>query len=87
MLDDVYTTIADPNNPIYTSESETYAQIPSLPITVEVEVNQPPAAQQQVEQVDELYEPPPQPLPPSVDSLKHVTAHNTPAYSHSRQGE
>lgn len=40
--DDVYTTIPDPNNPIYTSESETYARIPPLPITVEADVNIPP---------------------------------------------
>lgn len=41
--DDVYTTIPDPNNPIYNSESETYARIPPLPITVEAEINVPPS--------------------------------------------
>ncbi|KAL1492012.1 hypothetical protein ABEB36_012518 [Hypothenemus hampei] len=77
--DDVYTTIPDPNNPIYTSESETYARIPPLPITVEAEVNVPPPER---DEVDLLYEPPHQPLPPNVDSFKHVTSHS---HSHSRQ--
>ncbi|CAG9853797.1 unnamed protein product [Phyllotreta striolata] len=87
--DDVYTTIPDPNNPIYTSESETYARIPPLPITVEVEVNAPPPAHLQIQQPivsnDEFYESPPQ--PPPVDSLKQVKAQsqNQTTYSHSRQ--
>lgn len=81
--DDVYTTIPDPNNP-----SETYARIPPLPITVEVEVNPPPPAHLQIQQVDvcdEFYEAAPQ--PPPVDSLKHVMAQNqTKSRTHSRQG-
>lgn len=90
ILDDVYTTIPDPNNPIYNSESETYARIPSLPITVEAEVNA--LATKSQEEEDEIgdelyYEPVPQPLPPSVDSLKHVTGHGTQTFSHSRQGK
>ncbi|KAJ8921754.1 hypothetical protein NQ315_010665 [Exocentrus adspersus] len=86
--DDVYTTIPDPNNPIYNSESETYARIPSLPITVEAEVNAPPS--RSVDEADEVgddlyYEPAPQPPPPSVDSLKQVAGHSTQTHSHSRQ--
>ncbi|XP_050297071.1 uncharacterized protein LOC126736650 isoform X2 [Anthonomus grandis grandis] len=82
--DDVYTTIPDPNNPIYTSESETYARIPPLPITVEAEINIPPAerASDDREEVDALYEPPPQPVASSSDALKHVTSHS---HTHSRQ--
>lgn len=76
-LDDVYTTIPDPNNQIYTSESETYARIPAHPITVEAEVNPTPRNHEN----DELYEPAPHPPPPSVNSLKQVAGH-----SHSRQG-
>ncbi|XP_023312253.1 dentin sialophosphoprotein isoform X2 [Anoplophora glabripennis] len=86
--DDVYTTIPDPNNPIYNSESETYARIPSLPITIEAEVNAPPSTSQEEEDEvgDELYyEPAPHPPPPSVDSLKHVTGHGSQTHSHSRQ--
>ncbi|XP_050498772.1 uncharacterized protein LOC126879629 isoform X4 [Diabrotica virgifera virgifera] len=85
--DDVYTTIPDPNNPIYASESETYARIPPLPITVEVEMNPPPPAHLQIQQPnieDEVSTSPPQ--PPPVDSLRQVKAHNqTKTHSHSRQ--
>lgn len=49
--DDVYTTIPDPNNPIYTSESETYARIPPLPITVEAEINIPPSERNNYERL------------------------------------
>ncbi|XP_019864654.2 clumping factor A isoform X2 [Aethina tumida] len=82
--DEVYTTIPDPNNQIYTSESETYARIPALPVTTEVEINQAPTKDrgEEAEKNDELYEPAPQPTPPSVDSLKQVTGHS---YTHSRQ--
>ncbi|KAJ8971369.1 hypothetical protein NQ317_016564 [Molorchus minor] len=78
--DDVYTTIPDPNNPIYNSESETYARIPPLPITVEAEVNQVPShSQNDVDETcDELYEPPP-------PSIKQTSGHNTQTQSHSRQ--
>ncbi|XP_066257969.1 uncharacterized protein [Euwallacea similis] len=82
---DVYTTIPDPNNPIYTSESETYARIPPLPITVEAEINIPPDERQIVrdrDEVDQLYEAPHQPIPSNLDSLKHVASHS---YTHSRQ--
>ncbi|XP_057664045.1 uncharacterized protein LOC130898635 [Diorhabda carinulata] len=83
--DDVYTTIPDPNNPVYNSESETYARIPSAPITVEVEVNAPPPARLQIQQDvigDETA-----PQPPPVDSLKQVMAQNhTKSRTHSRQG-
>ncbi|XP_060525865.1 uncharacterized protein LOC132701732 [Cylas formicarius] len=71
--DDVYTTIADPNQ-IYTSESETYARINPMSVAHEVEVHHQPNDSSSSQ---ELYEPPPHPVPPSVDSLKHVT--------HSRQ--
>lgn len=72
--DDVYTTIPDPNNPVYTSGSETYARIPPLNVTVEVEVNPIPVSVQGNEDINA-------PQPPSVDSLRHV------AHSHSRQGK
>ncbi|KAJ8962304.1 hypothetical protein NQ318_018283, partial [Aromia moschata] len=78
--DDVYTTIPDPNNPIYNSESETYARIPPLAMTVEAEVNpvQPDSQEDADEVADELYEPP----PPSV---KPTPAHSSQTHSHSRQ--
>ncbi|XP_066152607.1 uncharacterized protein [Euwallacea fornicatus] len=82
---DVYTTIPDPNNPIYTSESETYARIPPLPITVEAEINIPPDERQisrDRDEVDQLYEAPHQPIPSNLDNLKHVASHS---YTHSRQ--
>ncbi|XP_044757656.1 uncharacterized protein LOC123315841 [Coccinella septempunctata] len=78
--DDVYTTIPDPNQ-VYTSESETYARIPPGPIVVEAEINRNPSKSDSDEANDEMYEPAPQPVPPSVDSLKHVTH----TYTHSRQ--
>lgn len=78
--DDVYTTIPDPNQ-VYTSESETYARIPPGPIIVEAEINRNPSKSDSDEANDEMYEPAPQPVPPSVDSLKHV-AHT---HTHSRQ--
>lgn len=83
--DDVYTTIPDPNNQIYTSESETYARIPPLPLTVEAEINIAPTERgESTREIDaeELYELSPQPDPPSVDSLKHVSSHT---HTHSRQ--
>lgn len=77
--DDVYTTIPDPNQ-VYTSESETYAKIPQSPITVEAEINQ--VQRTDSDEVDDaMYESASQPVPPSVDSLKHVTHYQT----HSRQ--
>ncbi|XP_030761921.1 uncharacterized protein LOC115886770 isoform X2 [Sitophilus oryzae] len=78
--DDVYTTIPDPNNQIYTSESETYSKI--QPVIVEAEINHVPTERRISErrEIEELYELPPQPAPPSVGSLKHVTMH-----THSRQ--
>lgn len=82
--DEVYTTIQEPNQQLYMSGSETYAQIQPLPLTVEVEVNPVPSSSrtsslERQESLQQSYEPAPQ--PPSVDSLKHV------AHSHSRQGE
>lgn len=71
----MYTTIPDPNNPVYTSGSETYARIPPLNVTVEAEINPVPASTQGNEDIGA-------PQPPSVDSLRHVAAH-----SHSRQGK
>ncbi|KAH1022431.1 hypothetical protein HUJ04_011835 [Dendroctonus ponderosae] len=74
--DDVYTTIPDPNNPIYNSESETYARIPPLPITVEAEINVPPLeriSDERQEEIDELYEAPPQ------------SVHASHSHTHSRQ--
>lgn len=79
LLDDVYTTIQDPNSQIYTSESETYARIPPHPITVEAEVNAQPLGLQ--DDNDEFYEPAPQTPLPNVSGLKQGAS-----YSHSRQG-
>ncbi|KAF7284312.1 hypothetical protein GWI33_022296 [Rhynchophorus ferrugineus] len=76
--DDVYTTIPDPNSKIYSSESETYSKIQQ--VTVEAEINAIDRHLTNRQELDQLYEPPPQPAPPSVDSLKHVTSH-----THSRQ--
>ncbi|CAH0552910.1 unnamed protein product [Brassicogethes aeneus] len=83
--DDVYTTIPDPNQ-IYTSESETYARIPALPITTEVEINAVPFLSER-DSTGELNGPvydaaTSQPPPPSVDSLKQVAGHSK---GHSRQ--
>lgn len=49
--DDVYTTIPDPNNPVYTSGSETYARIPPLNVTVEAEINPVPVSTQANEDI------------------------------------
>lgn len=72
--DEVYTTIHDPNNQLYTSGSETYAQI--QPLTVAAEVN--PVPQEVDNNSKSAEEPDSAPQPPSVDSLKNV--------AHSRQG-
>lgn len=86
-LDEMYTTIQDPNNSVYTSGSETYAQIQppeSVHLSIVVEPNtsqhsdQPDVTPADV--ADKLYEPAPQ--PPSVDTLKYVTQK-----THSRQGK
>lgn len=77
----MYTTIQDPNSQVYTSGSETYAQIQPVPLSVTAEINQVPSTSTQSTRDDQdgLYEPAPQ--PPSVDTLKQV------AHSHSRQGK
>ena len=70
----MYTTIQDPNNPVYMSNSETYAQIHPLVFNALAEVNPIPSCSGTGIQPEEV------PQPPSVDSLKNV------AHSHSRQG-
>lgn len=83
--DDMYTTIQDPNNAVYTSGSETYAQIqpPQLTVAAEINLNATSEVQREADELsDQMYERAPQ--PPSVDSLKHVT-HT--GHTHSRQGK
>lgn len=68
----------DEQDKVYTSGSETYAQIQPMP----VEINRSSANEQpnlpSTSRVEESYALAPQ--PPSVDSLRHV------AHAHSRQG-
>lgn len=77
--DEMYAAI-DEQDKVYTSGSETYAQIQPMA----VEVNRPPQNEQPnvhlqaSVRVEEHYALAPQ--PPSVDSLRHV------AHAHSRQG-
>jgi len=68
----------DEQEKVYTSGSETYAQIQPMILDVQRQVQheqavfcQPPL------RIEEIY---PAPQPPSVDSLRHV------AHAHSRQG-
>ena len=68
----------DEQDKVYTSGSETYAQIqPLQPVVVEIN-RQIPHEQQPPLRTDETFSSVPQ--PPSVDSLRHV------AHAHSRQG-
>lgn len=74
--DEMYAAI-DEQDKVYTSESETYAQIQPMVS----EVNRPAQPEQSgVGQVPRAEDHVPAPQPPSVDSLRHV------AHAHSRQG-
>lgn len=67
----------DEQDKVYTSGSETYAQIQPMA----AEVNRPSANEQPVPSTSRAEEPYAlAPQPPSVDSLRHV------AHAHSRQG-
>ncbi|XP_014232556.1 uncharacterized protein LOC106656246 isoform X1 [Trichogramma pretiosum] len=79
--DEMYAAI-DEQEKIYTSESETYAQIQPVPVVVTVEINRPssgepsaPARPGEIQPYAQVQAP----QPPSVDSLRHV------AHVHSRQ--
>lgn len=81
----MYTTIPDANNPIYTSGSETYAQIQPPQVTVAAEVNPEPSTssdtfnrEREKPLNNQVHDPVPH--PPNVNNLKHAN------HTHSRQG-
>lgn len=76
-LDEMYAAI-DEQDKVYTSGSETYAQIQPMAAEVNRSSLNEPSNLASTSRAEEPYAPAPQ--PPSVDSLRHV------AHAHSRQG-